>query len=69
MVTSLSDPVDRAGAFFAEGFAVLSFLCTVTGVLQQNYVAVLHSCYSCLSIVADYGCICCELNFLTEKLS
>ena len=58
----------QGSQLFGECLSVLGLLCTITGVLQKNYVAVLHSLYSCLCVRSYNLRISRELYFLSQKL-
>ena len=60
--------VCQGSQLLGECLAVLGLLCAVTGVLKKNYLAVLHSCYSCLCVRSYNLRISCELYFLAQKL-
>ena len=60
--------VTQGSQFFAELLTVFGLFCTITGVLQKNYISVFHSLNSCFCVRSYNLRICCKFNFLSEKL-
>ena len=60
--------VTQGSQFFAELLTVFGLFCTVTGVLQKDYISVFHSLNSCFCVRSYNLRICCKFNFLSEKL-
>ena len=60
--------VAERSEIFGERFSVLRLFRSVTGVLQKDYIAVLHSLYSSLCVGANYLRIRSELHFLAQQL-
>ena len=63
------EDISQGSELFGELLAVLGLFLAITGVLKKNNIAVLHSCNSCLGVLADYVVIFCEDNFLAERHS
>lgn len=51
----------------AERLTVLGFLGTVTGVLKQNNLAILHRLNGCLCVRSNHFRIGCKFHFLSQK--
>ena len=60
--------IGKGTELFAEGGDVLGFLCAVTGVLEKNYVAVVHSGNSSLCVFANNVVVSGKNNIFAEKL-
>ena len=60
--------ISEGSKLLGESFAVLCLFLAITSILKKNDIAVLHSCDSCLCVLADNIVIRCELDFLSEKL-
>ena len=60
--------VTQGSQFFAELLTVFGLFCTVTGVLQKDYISVFHSLNSCFCVRSYNLRICCKFNFLSKKL-
>ena len=60
--------ISERSKFLGELFAVLCLFLAITCILKKNNIAILHSCYSCLSILADNIVISCAYYFLAKEL-
>jgi len=58
----------QGSQLLGECLSVLGLLCAVTGVLKKNYLAILHSLYSCLCVRSYNLRISCKLYFLAKEL-
>ena len=61
--------VDQSRQLAAELFAVFGLFFAVTGVLQQNYVAVFHRRNRCFRVGADNFVICREYNLFAQQFT